>query len=76
LQQELKSIFARLQKTVLLVTHDLGEAVFLADQITLLRGGRVVQSGVYQDLLQHPADPFVTQFINAQRTLPDAHQAA
>jgi osmoprotectant transport system ATP-binding protein len=76
LQQELKSIFARLKKTVLLVTHDLGEAVFLADRITLLREGRVVQSGVYQDLLQHPADPFVTQFINAQRTLPDAHQAA
>ena len=76
LQQELKSIFARLKKTVLLVTHDLGEAVFLADQITLLREGRVVQSGVYQDLLQRPADPFVTQFINAQRTLPDAHQAA
>ena len=76
LQQELKSIFARLKKTVLLVTHDLGEAVFLAEQITLLREGRVVQSGVYQDFLQHPADPFVTQFINAQRTLPDAHQAA
>ena len=76
LQLELKSIFARLQKTVLLVTHDLGEAVFLADQITLLREGRVVQSGVYQDFLQYPADPFVTQFINAQRTLPDAHQAA
>jgi osmoprotectant transport system ATP-binding protein len=76
LQQELKSIFARLKKTVLLVTHDLGEAVYLADKITLLREGRVVQSGVYQELLEHPADPFVTQFINAQRTLPDAHQAA
>jgi osmoprotectant transport system ATP-binding protein len=76
LQQELKSIFARLKKTVLLVTHDLGEAVFLADQITLLREGRIVQSGVYLDFLHNPADPFVTQFINAQRTLPDSHQAA
>jgi osmoprotectant transport system ATP-binding protein len=74
LQQELKSIFARLGKTVLLVTHDLGEAVFLAEQITLLREGKIVQSGVYRDFLQHPADPFVTQFINAQRSLPDAHQ--
>jgi osmoprotectant transport system ATP-binding protein len=74
LQQELKSIFARLGKTVLLVTHDLGEAVFLADQITLLREGKIVQSGIYRDFLQHPADPFVTQFINAQRSLPDAHQ--
>ncbi len=45
LQQELKSIFQRLGKTVLLVTHDLGEAVFLAEQITLLHEGRIVQTG-------------------------------
>jgi osmoprotectant transport system ATP-binding protein len=72
LQQELKSIFQRLGKTVLLVTHDLGEAVFLAEHITMLHEGRMVQSGTYRDLLLHPANPFVTQFINAQRTLPDA----
>jgi osmoprotectant transport system ATP-binding protein len=72
LQQELKSIFQRLGKTVLLVTHDLGEAVYLAEQITLLHEGRMVQSGTYRDLLLHPANPFVSQFINAQRTLPDA----
>ena len=71
LQQELKSIFRRLGKTVLLVTHDLGEAVFLAEQITLLHEGKIIQSGTYRDLLLHPADPFVTLFINAQRTLPD-----
>jgi len=72
LQQELKSIFQRLGKTVLLVTHDLGEAVYLAEQITVLHEGRMVQTGTYGDLLLRPADPFVTQFINAQRTLPDA----
>jgi osmoprotectant transport system ATP-binding protein len=72
LQQELKSIFQRLGKTVLLVTHDLGEAVFLAEQMTMLHEGRIVQSGTYRDLLRHPANPFVSQFINAQRTLPDA----
>ena len=71
LQQELKSIFQRLGKTVLLVTHDLGEAVFLAEQMTMLHEGRIVQSGTYRDLLCHPANPFVSQFINAQRTLPD-----
>ncbi|HEV7358661.1 MAG TPA: ATP-binding cassette domain-containing protein, partial [Steroidobacteraceae bacterium] len=60
LQQELKSIFQRLDKTVLLVTHDLGEAVFLAQQITLLHEGKVVQSGAYAELLRQPADPFVT----------------
>jgi osmoprotectant transport system ATP-binding protein len=76
LQQELKSIFQRLGKTVLLVTHDLGEAVFLAEQITLLHEGRVVQTGTYRDLLFRPADPFVTLFINAQRTLPDVGELA
>jgi osmoprotectant transport system ATP-binding protein len=70
-QQELKSIFQRLDKTVLLVTHDLGEAVFLAEQLTMLHEGRVVQSGTYRDLLLTPANPFVSQFINAQRTLSD-----
>src|ERR1700723_4248946 len=76
LQQELKSIFQRLGKTVLLVTHDLGEAVYLAEKITLLHEGKVVQSGTYRELLLHPAVPFVTMFINAQRTLPDAAEVA
>jgi osmoprotectant transport system ATP-binding protein len=74
LQRELKSIFQRLGKTVLLVTHDLGEAAYLAEQITLLHEGRVVQTGSYRDLLLSPANPFVSQFINAQRTVPDASE--
>lgn len=76
LQQELKAIFGRLGKTVLLVTHDLGEAVFLAEQITLLHEGKIIQTGPYRDLLLKPVDPFVTAFINAQRTLPDADEVA
>jgi osmoprotectant transport system ATP-binding protein len=71
LQRELKSIFQRLDKTVLLVTHDLGEAVYLAEQITLLHEGRIVQTGAYPELVRNLADPFVTLFINAQRTLPE-----
>jgi osmoprotectant transport system ATP-binding protein len=76
LQRELKSIFQRLGKTVLLVTHDLGEAVYLAERITLLHEGRVVQTGTYKELLLSPADPFVTLFINAQRALPDIGEVA
>jgi osmoprotectant transport system ATP-binding protein len=76
LQRELKSIFQRLAKTVLLVTHDLGEAVYLAERITLLHEGHVVQSGTYRELLLQPADPFVTLFINAQRALPDVGEVA
>ena len=44
LQQELSKIFRRLRKTVILITHDLTEAAFFADQIVLLRQGRVVQT--------------------------------
>jgi osmoprotectant transport system ATP-binding protein len=76
LQQELKSIFQRLNKTVLLVTHDLGEAAFLADKLTLMHDGKVVQSGSFAEFLQNPADAFVTSFINAQRGVPDAASVA
>ena len=71
LQQELKSIFQRLGKTVLLVTHDLGEAVYLSEQMTLLHEGKILQTGSYRDLLLEPNSPFVTSFINAQRTVTD-----
>lgn len=68
LQVDLRDIFRRLRKTVVIVTHDVHEAAYFADQILLLRGGRVVQRGTIDQLLESPADPFVTQFISAQRT--------
>ncbi len=68
LQADLKRIFRTLGKTVVLVTHDMGEAAFLGDTIVLLREGSVVQQGSIDDLLHRPADPFVTRFINAQRS--------
>jgi len=67
LQADLRRIFQTLGKTVILVTHDLGEAKFFGDRIVLLRQGRIVQEGTFADLLERPADPFVTRFINAQR---------
>jgi osmoprotectant transport system ATP-binding protein len=67
LQADLKAVFRELGKTVVLVTHDLGEAGFFGDVIVLLRGGRVVQRGTLAELVAAPAEPFVTQFINAQR---------
>ncbi|MDC0710643.1 ATP-binding cassette domain-containing protein [Stigmatella sp. ncwal1] len=67
LQADLKAIFERLGKTVVLVTHDLGEAAFLGHHIVLLREGRVVQQGLLETLESIPADPFVTRFIRAQR---------
>ncbi len=67
LQRELAAIFQRLRKTVLMVTHDLAEAVFFGDQLVLLCAGRIVQQGTANVLLQAPADPFVRAFVNAQR---------
>ncbi len=68
LQSDLRKIFHSLGKTVVLVTHDIGEAGYLADRIVLLRDGRVLQTGTLSELLHHPVDPFVTRFINAQRS--------
>ena len=67
LQQDLAGIFKTLNKTVIMVTHDLAEAAFLGDDIVLLRAGKVIQKGTIDDFTHRPADPFVTQFIEAQR---------
>jgi osmoprotectant transport system ATP-binding protein len=67
LQDELRQIFASLRKTVVMVTHDLPEAAFIADTIVLMRDGRIVQQGLLGDMLADPADEFVTRFIRAQR---------
>ena len=69
LQKDLKEIFTRLKQTALLVTHDLAEAAYLGDEIVLMNEGRIVQQGSLKDLQQNPASDFVTEFINAQRSL-------
>lgn len=70
LQQDLRDAFARLGKTVVLVTHDLAEAAFLADRAVLLRDGHIVQEGRVADLSRAPADEFVARFVRAQRGVP------
>jgi osmoprotectant transport system ATP-binding protein len=69
LQTELKEIFSRLGKTVILVTHDMAEAGYIADSIVLMREGRIVQQGTLDDLRERPTDNFVSEFITAQRSL-------
>jgi osmoprotectant transport system ATP-binding protein len=67
LQKDLKGIFAQLKQTALFVTHDLAEAIYFGDEIVLMNDGRIVQKGSVTDLREKPADPFVSEFINAQR---------
>ncbi len=66
LQVDLKAIFARLDTTVLMVTHDLHEAHWFGDRIVLMRDGRIVQEGRFPDLVERPADDFVRRFLRAQ----------
>jgi osmoprotectant transport system ATP-binding protein len=67
LQEDMKRIFAELEKTVLVVTHDLAEAAYLADEVALMRDGRILQRGPLRELVEAPADPFVAEFLQAQR---------
>lgn len=67
LQEDLRRIFRATGKTVVMVTHDMGEAGFFGDEVLLLGAGRVVQRGTLDDLIHAPADEFVRRFVLAQR---------
>ncbi len=69
LQDDLRATFHALGTTVVLVTHDLGEAAYLGDTLVLLRDGGVVQTGSAEDFVLRPADDFVKRFVRAQRAL-------
>ena len=70
LQEGLQQLFHELGKTVLLVTHDLPEAAYLASRLLLMRSGRIIQDGNAADLYERPADEFVRRFVAAQRAAP------
>ena len=67
LQNDLKQIFNTLNKTVILVTHDINEAHFFGDKIVLINDGSVVQEGTLKQFVEYPSNSFVTKFISAQR---------
>ncbi len=63
LQQEIKRVHQTSGKTIVLVTHDIDEALLLATKIVVLDQGRVVQAGSPMDILVHPANDFVVNFM-------------
>lgn len=69
LQQEFISIQRKLRKTVIFVTHDLDEAVRVADVIVLMKDGEVVQQGAPEEILGSPANDFVRDFVGTDRAL-------
>ncbi len=69
LQDELLALQARVKKTILFVSHDLDEALRLGDRISIMRNGRIVQTGTAQDIVLRPADDYVAEFVRRMNPL-------
>lgn len=69
LQRQFLTIQKELKKTVLLITHDMDEAVRLADRVAVMRAGRLVQYDTPDTLLSNPINAFVRNFVGADRAL-------
>ncbi len=63
LQDEFIQLSASMNKTTVFITHDLDEAVRIGDQIAIMRDGEVVQTGTAEEIVMHPADSYVTDFV-------------
>ncbi|MDP1420470.1 betaine/proline/choline family ABC transporter ATP-binding protein [Peribacillus simplex] len=69
LQEEFKNLQRTLDKTIVFVTHDMDEAIKLADRIVILKAGEIVQVGTQDEILRNPANEFVEEFIGKDRLL-------
>jgi glycine betaine/proline transport system ATP-binding protein len=69
LQDELLELQARVKKTILFVSHDLDEALKLGDRISILREGRIIQTGTAEDIVLAPADAYVSEFVQHMNPL-------
>ncbi|RDW19994.1 osmoprotectant [Oceanobacillus arenosus] len=67
LQEEFKKLQRKLNKTIVFVTHDMDEALKLADRIVIMRDGKIVQFDTPDEILRNPADEFVEEFIGQER---------
>lgn len=64
LQDDLLDLQRRIQKTIVFVTHDMQEAMRLGDRICIMKEGKVVQIGRPEELVQHPVNAFVRDFVS------------
>ncbi|QOQ54498.1 betaine/proline/choline family ABC transporter ATP-binding protein [Bacillus amyloliquefaciens] len=69
LQEEFKKLQKTLHKTIVFVTHDMDEAIKLADRIVILKAGEIVQAGTPDEILRFPANEFVEEFIGKERLI-------
>ena len=63
MQEQLVELQATLNKTIVFITHDLNEAMFLGDRIAVMRDGQIVQVGTPEEILMDPANDYVAQFV-------------
>jgi glycine betaine/proline transport system ATP-binding protein len=63
MQEQLVELQAQLGKTIIFITHDLNEAMFLGDRIAVMRDGRIVQIGTPEEILTDPANDYVSRFV-------------
>ncbi|MGI9463539.1 MAG: quaternary amine ABC transporter ATP-binding protein, partial [Aestuariivirgaceae bacterium] len=63
LQNEFMKLASVMKKTTVFITHDLDEAVRIGDRIAIMHDGRVVQTGTPEDIVMHPADDYVADFV-------------
>lgn len=63
MQEQLVQLQASLNKTIVFITHDLNEAMFLGDRIAVMRDGQIVQVGTPEEILLNPANDYVAQFV-------------
>ena len=66
-QDELVNLQAKLRKTIVFVTHDMDEAVKIADRICILHSGDILQYDTPENILKNPADGFVSEFVGSKR---------
>ena len=69
LQEDLIHLQKAIKKTIVFVTHDMNEAMKLADRICLMDHGKIIQLGTPQELIQHPKNKFVENFVGASTNL-------
>ncbi len=63
MQEQLVELQSKLGKTIVFITHDLNEAMFLGDRIAVMRDGRIVQIDTAEQILANPADEYIAKFI-------------
>lgn len=68
LQQDIRSLQQKIKKTIVFVTHDMDEAMAIGDRVCLMKNGKIIQIDTPQNMILHPANDFVREFIGDRKS--------